>query len=326
MTETIITSNKVNHLIDPVLEIWGWEVGAYLFLGGLTAGCMILSALFFLTGKEKLYQNTAYRLPILAPVFISIGMFALFLDLEFKIHVWRFYTAFKITSPMSWGAWILLLVYPLSLMSILATIRTGYPGLHFFLLKRLSLFGEKTTALYGKVVEFCEKRILTISMLTLPVGISLGIYTGVLLSAFNARPFWNNPILGPLFLISGLSTAAAISLLFSNTNDERYTLNKIDIGLVSTEILLIALFIISMATGPAHSVRALHVIMGGELTHLFWIFIIGFGLLLPLFLEVLEMFSKKIPHRLAPLLILAGGLIFRLLIVHAGQINGWVTY
>lgn len=326
MTETVITSNKVNHHIDPVLEIWGWEVGAYLFLGGLTAGCLILSALFFLFGKEKVYQTTAYRLPLLAPIFISIGMFALFLDLEYKLHVWRFYTAINIASPMSWGAWILLLVYPLSLLSILGTIRTGYPGLHSFLTKGIAYFGKKGTEIYENLIGFCEEKIKVISMLILPVGIALGVYTGILLSAFNARPFWNSSILGPLFLVSGLSTAAAISLLFKTTKDERHTLNIIDIGLISAEILFITLFIISMATGPDHSMRALHLIMGGELTHLFWIFIVGFGLLLPLFLEALEMLRKTIPHRLAPVLILAGGLIFRLLIVHAGQINGWVSY
>ena len=40
------------------------------------------------------------------------------------------------------------------------------------------------------------------------VGIGLGIYTGILLGAFPSRPFWNSSLLGPLFLVSGLSTGA----------------------------------------------------------------------------------------------------------------------
>ena len=43
---------------------------------------------------------------------ISLGMLALFLDLEHKLYVWRLYLTFKPLSPMSWGAWILMLVYP----------------------------------------------------------------------------------------------------------------------------------------------------------------------------------------------------------------------
>ena len=41
------------------------------------------------------------------------------------------------------------------------------------------------------------------------LGVVLGIYTGILLSAFGARPLWNSAVLGLLFLISGLSSAAA---------------------------------------------------------------------------------------------------------------------
>ena len=46
-------------------------------------------------------------------------MFALFLDLAHKLYVWRLYTTFQFTSPMSWGAWILILVYPALIANIL---------------------------------------------------------------------------------------------------------------------------------------------------------------------------------------------------------------
>ena len=34
-----------NAKIDPALAIWSWEIPVYLFLGGMTAGVMILAAL-----------------------------------------------------------------------------------------------------------------------------------------------------------------------------------------------------------------------------------------------------------------------------------------
>jgi len=49
-----------------------------------------------------------------------------------------------------------------------------------------------------------------IAWIILIYSVILGIYTGILLSAFNARPLWNTSILGPLFLTSGLSTGAAV--------------------------------------------------------------------------------------------------------------------
>ena len=44
-------------------------------------------------------------------------MLALWLDLAHRLWAWRFYAVFRPTSPMSWGAWILCLVYPVGLAS-----------------------------------------------------------------------------------------------------------------------------------------------------------------------------------------------------------------
>jgi protein NrfD len=64
-----------------------------------------------------------------------------------------------------------------------------------------------------KVEELAIKYKKYMALALLPLTVILGIYTGILLSAFNARPLWNNAILGPLFFVSGLSTAAATSYI-----------------------------------------------------------------------------------------------------------------
>ena len=128
------------------LHIWGWEIALYLFLCGLSAGVMILAGTI----------RSARRLVFIAPVALSIGMFALFLDLESKLHVFRFYTAFRVTSPMSWGAWILLAIYP-------ATILYGF----------------------GRYEDVLRK-------VNVGLGIALGAYTGVLLGTLTARAAWGS--------------------------------------------------------------------------------------------------------------------------------------
>lgn len=35
-----ITTTRHNHLIDPSLQIWNWEIPVSLFLGGMVAGMM----------------------------------------------------------------------------------------------------------------------------------------------------------------------------------------------------------------------------------------------------------------------------------------------
>ncbi len=60
----------------------------------------------------------------------------------------------------------------------------------------------------NKFEKFLQKNRRNMAIALIPLSIILGIYTGILLSAFNARPLWNNAILGPLFLVSGLSTGS----------------------------------------------------------------------------------------------------------------------
>lgn len=102
MTE--ITSTRSNHLIDPSFHAWGWEIPVYLFLGGLVAGMMVITGYFFLSGRYKNLRSSVYVLPSLGLGLLSLGMLALFLDLEHKLYTWRLYTTFEPLSPMSWGA------------------------------------------------------------------------------------------------------------------------------------------------------------------------------------------------------------------------------
>jgi len=96
-----LTSSRANEMVDPALHVWGWEIPIYLFLGGLVAGMMIISGYFLLRGNGAKRDTVTYLLPGLGIAFLSLGMLALFLDLEQKLHVWRFYTTFRATSPMS---------------------------------------------------------------------------------------------------------------------------------------------------------------------------------------------------------------------------------
>ena len=253
----------------------------YLFLGGVTAGIMVFAAVVALLKKDEEAPFASDRLAILAPIVLSLGMTTLFMDLEHKLYVFRFYTTFKVLSPMSWGAWILILVYPVAFLQILSTLRRGLPQAADYV-DRLG---------FGRIVmDWCEQHRREISLVAIPIGVLLGVYTAILLSAFSARPFWNTGILAPLFLVSGLSTAAAIVALLTKSHRERAWFTKIDIVLIVIELLLVALFIINLATGSAKQLEALQCcVMGGPYTFAFWVLFVGVGLLLPLLLELLEM-------------------------------------
>ena len=159
-----------------------------------------------------------------------------------------------------------------------------------------------------------------------PLAVGLGIYTGVLLSAFSARPFWNSGILGPLFLVSGMSTAAVLPLLISARGPEQRFFERSDLGLILIEITLIGLFLISLATGAGQHLQALGLITGGQYTVPFWLWFVVPGLLIPLVLEIAALRGIRFAGLAAAVLVIFGGFILRYLMVEIGQVSTWTDY
>ena len=84
MREEVIISGRMNHLIDPQLNIWHWHIPFYLFLGGLAAGILFFAALYTIQGKEDKYPAAVRRAPFITPFILVIGLVALLLDLNNK--------------------------------------------------------------------------------------------------------------------------------------------------------------------------------------------------------------------------------------------------
>ena len=310
-----IEVNRNSHLIDPQLHIWGWEVPVYLFLGGLAAGIMIFSAL--MGDRFPLEQRSRWArwLPFAAPVLLSAGMLALLMDLEYKLHVYRFYLAFRVTSPMSWGSWILLGIYP-------ATIGLGLANLQAEEVAALGNWGPLRflKGLIGWGHDFANRHRRGVQAANLVLGLGLGIYTGVLLGTLGARPAWNSALLGPLFLVSGLSTGAALMMIFPLAHDEHAWLQRWDMGAIVLEGTLLLFFVVALLTGGGQVGKdAAALFLGGKYTAPFWALVVIAGLAVPLLMELVERGRKLRPTRLAPVLILIGGLSLRWIIVLAGQ-------
>jgi len=312
MREEIIISGRMNPGIDPVIHAWGWEIPVYLFLGGLAAGLLFFAGLYYLQGKENQYTVAVKKAPVLVPVFLALGLFALFLDLHHKPYFWRLYTTIRLESPMSWGAWTLMIITPLSIIWAALHIREWFPkwDWKYDWIKNL----EKFFAGYKKLMAW--------AMVVL--GLILGIYTGILFSAFNARPLWNTSILGPLFLASGLSAGAAMVMLISKNHEERKLFAKIDLIVIAVELF----FIIHMFMGFMASTQvqqdAAQIFLGGELTAPFWIFVVVLGMIVPAVLEIMELRKIKIPVVVPAVLILFGSFMLRWLISNAGQISRYL--
>ena len=310
-----IVTTRHNPLIDPRLAVWGWEIPVYLFLGGLVAGLLVLGAAYELRHPDKPRSNALRLMPFAAVVLLSLGMLALFLDLAYKLHVYRFYLALEWTSPMSWGSWILVLAYPVALLSGLGSLPEAW---------REKLLGWKPVApLLRRLLAWADDGRRTILKLSVATGIGLGLYTGLLLGTLAARPQWNTAVLGPLFLASGVSTGAAFLLFFKLEDDEHHFVVRWDVAAIAVELALIAVMLVGFAAGDRTAQHAYYHLMGGPWTSAFWSLVVGAGLLVPLALELIGLRRKLPLAAVAPVLILVGGLSLRFILLLAGQASSF---
>jgi len=179
------------------------------------------------------------------------------------------------------------------------------------------------------------------------LGVVLGVYTGVLLNTMVARPLWNTGLLGPLFLVSGLSAGAAamhiasvflprrpapqglvggaVSALVQQLGaeaPERRTVDALiraDIAFLAIELVLLGLVVVNLQTSSASHLAAAALIVSGPYAWAFWGVVVALGVLVPMALQGLEL-RHRIPHTVVPaLLVLVGGFALRWVMVNAGQ-------
>ncbi len=338
MLETTIT--RANPLVDPSLHVWSWEIPVYLFAGGVVAGMMILGGLAMLRIARGDDPKTFFSLhtPLFAFVLINVGMGALFLDLAHKLYVWRVYVTFQPGSPMSWGSWVLLVVYAALLASALVRLPQAWPWLG----RRVPALQSLSDAIAGS-----PARMRAVGWANVVLGVALGIYTGILLNTMVARPLWNTGLLGPLFLVSGLSAGAAamhvasvflprrpapegmvggaISAMVQQLGaepPERHTVDALiraDVAFLAVELVLLFLLVANLQTSTASHAAAAALLVGGPWAWAFWGVVVALGILVPLALQWLEL-GRRIPHTVLPaLLVLVGGFALRWVMVNAGQ-------
>jgi formate-dependent nitrite reductase membrane component NrfD len=314
LTEFVSTAHSP--ATDPHLHVWGWEIPVYLFLGGFTAGIMVLSGWALWKGRRNPASQPSFALASsglfgLGLAAVSLGMLALFLDLAHKPYVWRLYLTMQPWSPMSWGAWILLLVYPV----LAAGVLLDPPRV---LLRRLPALGPLAAWLAPS--DFARRAIGFVSIAT---GIGLGIYTGILLSALGARPLWSSGLLGPLFLASGLSSSAAFAHWASPDAEERRRLAWLDNLFLVVELGLIGMLLIGLTSSTEAHAQAARLVLGGPYTAVFWVGVVGLGIVVPLVIQSLAVTHRIVHTPIAPILVMLGGLALRFVIVNAGQYSHW---
>jgi protein NrfD len=294
-------------------RFWGWEIPVYLFLGGLVAGLMLTASIAVLwLGKDRVTR--AMRLGLVAaPVLLGAGMGALFLDLTYNLHVFRFYTTLRPSAPMSLGSWVLLLVVPVQILLVLALPAAELRPL----LDRVPRLAA--------VRRFAEAQLPRLAWAGVLLGVALGIYTGVLLSTTVAHPLWSSGALGFLFLASGASTGVAALMVAERDHEALGVLARADVLLIAVELTVITLWLVGLLTQGAIYRAAAGLVLWGPYAPAFLGLVVFGGLIVPLALEALALRGRALHSRAVPALVLAGGLALRFVLVFAGQDVEFIT-
>src|SRR5262249_31138445 len=206
---------------------------------------------------------------------------------------------FKYWSPMSVGAWALLVFGFFATLSFIdALVRDGR--------LRHPAAGKFADVMDGAVGRVCM-------VLGSLAGLFVAGYTGVLLSVSN-QPVWSDTwALGSLFLASGLSAGAAtLAVLAGRRIDEAATRGKLaraDGVFLALELLLLIAFLATLGALAGRLFAPPWVVL--------WV-LVALGILAPLAMSR----SVRRPV-LAAWLVLIGGLSLRIVVIFGAQNLRW---
>ena len=293
---------------------WGFWIIAYFYLGGIAAGSYFLAVLIEWFGSEedqplaRTGYYLAFPLVLLCTIFLIVDLnrperfwhmllksetVKAAFDAGFPLSLdgWRLALsspAIKYWSPMSLGAWVLLVFGACSFASFVTTVwpKRG-PG------KWLrSAWPHGVLQVMGCVS-----------------GFFIAAYTGALLSATN-QPMWSDTTwLAALFLASAASTSLAAMNLIAwrwklGSEAARRRLADAEPLALGLELVVLAAFLASLGANLAavmHTVRGNVLIFGT----------VAVGVLLPLLLHALVGDRRRWRLPATAAVVLLGGLLLR---------------
>src|SRR5216117_3631082 len=208
---------------------WTWFIIPYFFVGGLAGGAYFLAAVLDWFGRpeDRPVVRTGYDIAAVGAILSGL---LLTIDLGRPLRFWHMLfqsenfpsLMFKSWSPISFGAWAILLFGGCAALSWWEERRDRAP----------SLVAKLVAGLGGLF------------------GFFVAGYTGVLLSVTN-RPIWaDSPWLGALFLASGASTGAAALMFFGRRRGVSESsirwLASFDAQTLIVELVILIIFIASL--------------------------------------------------------------------------------
>ena len=298
---------------------WTWLPAIYLFLGGLAGGAFLTVGILYLAKPER-FRKTISAGVWIAFICLALGLVCLVAEVENPLKAMVLFNAFTNTgSWMTIGAWLLfttLIVYILALLFMT----------DFF----AKVFGKKN----GKFEKSRRVPGVIVALIGMVLSIGVAVYTGILLGAAPAVPFWDIKMLPVLFTVSAIDTGIAAVMIamvvredLEETHRGRVVLEVLTIILIAVEVYLVYGYISFMqAQGGAATISAA-MLTDNQLKFAFWGLFIAVGLAVPAFIALVGIIigGKKDKAKVIKIVAivgaccaLIGGFVLRYMMVRAG--------
>ncbi|MDP9130521.1 MAG: polysulfide reductase NrfD, partial [Candidatus Binatota bacterium] len=269
---------------------WGKKIASYLWTKSISAGVLLLSALFLHMGFDQDAGVLSLVGPMVSLIFLAATMVILVVDLKKPSRCFYILTKPNLNSWLVLGGYVLT-VFGVLLAVWLGLILTGH-GLHPVLLWATATFAVASAG-----------------------------YSAFLFAQARGRDFWQSPLLFWHLLIQAIAAGAAtLTLVGSLLGVSLPLFSWLGHLLVISLCLSLAMIFgeLLMKHGAEDAARAGELLMRGPLMKSFWIFVVGLGSIVPIVL-VLWPISSLIPNIAAALLALFGLWMYEHLWIRAGQ-------
>ena len=278
----------------------GIPIATYFYLTGLSAGSFIISTLAYGFGMIK-FKPLGKIGVVMATCLLMIAPMILLIDLEQPLRFWHLIFYLRITSPITWGTFLLSL-YPMNCMVY------GY-----FMFK-----GDlKRTKIFG--------------LIGIPLALLVHGYTGFILALGKARVLWNTAIMPPIFLVSAMVSGLAMMILVviikdfiiqrgkEPNRDLIYALGKFLVASIALDLILIGIDLSVLLTSTTEAYHAALMLLSGPFSFLFLGIELVAGAIIPLLLFLSPFTKRWIPaYAVASVLVMVGIYAMRCIMVIGG--------
>ena len=277
-------------------EGWNWILAVDFFFAGMGGAMLVLAGIvdLFVTGGQ-----TSVLGVFLGPVFMSIGSGILIFDLGRPFQAWRVFMNPK--AILTVGARV---------MTVSIIVGLAYTS-----------FGIACLPWSGFVLL---RKILAV--LCIASGLVVAIYPSFVLGRNKGRPFWSGSGLLSMFLVSSLVTGAAAHIL-SGMILPPAAMSALEAFpglaaiLLAGQLLLWISYIWVKRSATAPETVAAEQWISGRFAGSFKGGFLLAGTLIPL---ILLLVPATLAQAAGALLVLAGGLLMRIMVVYAGEERTWL--